>query len=57
LGPSRLFVGSLNLNLNEEDLRQIFSPFGEIDFVSLQRDPANNQSQGIFFLFFFFLFS
>lgn len=44
--PGRLLVSNLPLNVVEADLRQIFDPFGPVDFLTLQRDTMGN-SQGI----------
>ena len=34
----RLFVTSLAVNLSADDLRQVFEPFGGVDFVDLHMD-------------------
>jgi RNA recognition motif-containing protein len=33
----RLYVGSLHFSLTDEDVRQIFEPFGALDFVNLHK--------------------
>lgn len=33
----RLYVGSVNYTLTDNDLRQVFEPYGPIDFVDLHR--------------------
>lgn len=33
----RLYVGSLHFSLTDEDVRQIFEPFGPLDFVNLHK--------------------
>lgn len=33
----RLYVGSIHFSLTEDDLRQIFEPFGPLDFVNLHK--------------------
>jgi RNA-binding protein 39 len=33
----RLYVGSVNYSLTEHDLRQVFEPYGPIDFVDLHK--------------------
>lgn len=41
-GPMKIYVGGLIENLstlNESDLRQLFSPFGDIVNVDLHKDP------------------
>eukprot|EP00959_Pyramimonas_sp_CCMP1952_P472988 9500941-Pyramimonas_sp.AAC.1 len=45
LGPCKLFVGSLHVNVLEEDLMDIFKAFGEIDFLNIQKDERG-RSQG-----------
>ncbi|ORX62160.1 splicing factor, CC1-like protein [Hesseltinella vesiculosa] len=46
----RLYVGSINYTITEEDLRQVFLPYGVIDFVDLHRDPATGRSKGFAFI-------
>lgn len=46
----QLYVGSLHFNLTESDIRQVFEPFGELDFVDLHRDPATGKSKGYCFI-------
>lgn len=33
----RLYVGSIHFSLTEDDIRQIFEPFGPLDFVNLHK--------------------
>lgn len=33
----RLYVGSLHFSLTEDDVRQIFEPFGALEFVNLHK--------------------
>lgn len=49
-GPTRLYVGSLHYNITEEDLRAVFSPFGEIEFINIHIDPETNRSKGFGFV-------
>ncbi|KAF2790492.1 splicing factor, CC1-like protein [Melanomma pulvis-pyrius CBS 109.77] len=44
----RLFVGNIHFSVSEEDLTEIFEPFGELEMVTLQRDKENpgNRSKG-----------
>lgn len=37
-GPMKLYIGSLHVNINEDMLRGIFEPFGEIDAIVLAKD-------------------
>jgi len=41
-GPTQLFVGSLHVNITEDDLETIFTEFGEVDRVTLARDESGN---------------
>ena len=47
---ARLYVGSLHFNLTESDIRQVFEPFGELEFVDLHRDPVTGRSKGYAFV-------
>eukprot|EP01113_Clastostelium_recurvatum_P040522 TRINITY_DN630_c1_g1_i5.p1 TRINITY_DN630_c1_g1~~TRINITY_DN630_c1_g1_i5.p1 ORF type:complete len:522 (+),score=147.61 TRINITY_DN630_c1_g1_i5:158-1723(+) len=44
-GPVRIYVGSLHYNITEDDVRTVFQPFGEIEFVNLHMDPATGRSK------------
>ncbi|KAI8968220.1 hypothetical protein BDF20DRAFT_916773 [Mycotypha africana] len=46
----RLYVGSLHFSLTDEDVRQIFEPFGPLDFVNLHRDSETGRSKGFGFI-------
>ncbi|KAK9727346.1 Phosphatidylinositol-3-phosphatase SAC1 [Basidiobolus ranarum] len=46
----RLYIGSVHFNLTEDDLRQVFEPFGPLDFVNLHRDPETGRSKGFAFI-------
>lgn len=46
----RLYVGSLHFNLTESDIKQVFEPFGELEFVDLHRDPITGRSKGYAFV-------
>lgn len=43
-------MGSLHFNLTESDIRQVFEPFGELEFVDLHRDPVTGRSKGYAFI-------
>ncbi|KAJ8515373.1 hypothetical protein ONZ45_g7209 [Pleurotus djamor] len=45
-----LYVGSLHFNLTESDIKQVFEPFGELEFVDLHRDPMTGRSKGYAFI-------
>ncbi|EJD55422.1 splicing factor, CC1-like protein [Auricularia subglabra TFB-10046 SS5] len=49
-GAMQLYVGSLHFNLTEQDIKQVFEPFGELDFVDLHRDPGTGRSKGYAFV-------
>ncbi|KAF7728082.1 hypothetical protein EC973_006720 [Apophysomyces ossiformis] len=46
----RLYVGSLHFSLTEDDVRQIFEPFGPLEFVDLHKDPETGRSKGFAFI-------
>jgi len=37
-GPCKLRVGGLHLGLSEDDVKAVFEPFGELDFISMIKD-------------------
>ncbi|PFH54443.1 hypothetical protein AMATHDRAFT_72246 [Amanita thiersii Skay4041] len=45
-----LYVGSLHFNLTESDIKQVFEPFGQLEFVDLHRDPMTGRSKGYAFV-------
>lgn len=45
-GPCKLHVGGLHVNISEEDLEAVFEPFGETNFITVQRDAATGTSLG-----------
>ncbi|CAD6569039.1 MAG: hypothetical protein CYPHOPRED_003032 [Cyphobasidiales sp. Tagirdzhanova-0007] len=47
---NRIYVGSLPFSLRENDLRQIFEPFGPIDVVDLHFDNITQKSKGYCFV-------
>ncbi|KAH9944332.1 splicing factor CC1-like protein [Epithele typhae] len=49
-GGMQLYVGSLHFNLTESDIKQVFEPFGELEFVDLHRDPSSGRSKGYAFV-------
>ncbi|ORY13805.1 hypothetical protein BCR34DRAFT_623595 [Clohesyomyces aquaticus] len=46
----RLYVGNIHFSVTEEDLRQIFAPFGELEQVTLQTDEQTTRSKGYGFV-------
>jgi len=45
----RLYVGNIHFSVTEEDLKDVFSPFGELEFVQLQKEDAG-RSKGYGFV-------
>ncbi len=43
-------MGSLHFNLTESDIKQVFEPFGALDFVDLHKDPMTGRSKGYAFV-------
>ncbi|MCO5551508.1 hypothetical protein L7F22_005012 [Adiantum nelumboides] len=52
MGPfaKRLYVGNLHFNIGEEQLRQVFEPFGAIELVQLPVDPETGLGKGFGFV-------
>jgi RNA recognition motif-containing protein len=46
----KLYVGSLPYSVTEEELRDLFSPFGDIESVRIIMDKATGQSKGFGFV-------
>ncbi|GMH41513.1 hypothetical protein BSKO_09423 [Bryopsis sp. KO-2023] len=44
-GPCKLCISSLHVGIQENDLRKIFEPFGELDFIQVVKD-SSGASQG-----------
>jgi len=40
----------LHFNISEDDLKTVFAPFGEIDFINLHIDPETGRSKGFGFV-------
>ncbi|KEG09220.1 RNA-binding protein [Trypanosoma grayi] len=49
-GRARLFVGQLNFNATEEDIRAIFDFYGHVLSVNLLHDKTTNRSKGSAFV-------
>lgn len=41
-----IHVTNLNINIIENDLQRLFTPFGEIKDIRIIRDKLNNRSRG-----------
>src|SRR3984885_4975511 len=51
-GPrlKNIFVGNLSFNTSEDELRQMFEPFGQVDRVSIMTDRDTGRSRGFGFV-------
>ncbi len=45
-----IFVGNLSFNTSEDELRQLFEPFGPVDRVSIMTDRDTGRSRGFGFV-------
>ncbi|MFZ2725642.1 MAG: RNA-binding protein, partial [Methylococcaceae bacterium] len=45
-----LFIGNLPWNLNWEDLKEIFSVYGEVTYVKVVKDKETGRSKGFGFV-------
>lgn len=45
-----IFVGNLSFNTSEEELRQLFEPFGQVERVSILTDRDTGRSRGFGFV-------
>lgn len=45
-----IFVGNLSFNTSEEELRQIFEGYGQVDRVSIMTDRDTGRSRGFGFV-------
>ena len=48
-GPCKLQVHGLDVNIGETDLKAVFEPFGEPDFISIQRDSTGRSRASALF--------
>ena len=46
----KIYVGSLSHEVNEEDLRQAFEPFGQVESASVVKDKVSGDSRGFGFV-------
>uniref|UniRef100_A0A7S0BGA1 RRM domain-containing protein n=1 Tax=Rhodosorus marinus TaxID=101924 RepID=A0A7S0BGA1_9RHOD len=49
-GFTKLYVGSVHFSVSEDDLRTIFSPYGDIASLQLHRDADTGRSKGFGFI-------
>ncbi|MBV8476479.1 MAG: RNA-binding protein [Acidobacteria bacterium] len=45
-----IFVGNLNFNTGEDELRQLFEQYGQVDRVSIMTDRDTGRSRGFGFV-------
>jgi cold-inducible RNA-binding protein len=45
-----IFVGNLSFTTAEDELRQLFEPFGQVDRVSIMTDRDTGRSRGFWFV-------
>jgi len=45
-----IYVGNMSYNVTEEDLKQAFEPFGEVESVRIIRDMYSGRSKGFGFV-------
>lgn len=46
----KLYVGNLSYNVSEEELKELFSQYGEVKAVNLIRDQFSGKSKGFAFV-------
>ena len=49
---SQVFIGSIFYEVTEQQLRDAFSPFGQIKVVNLNLDPMTGKHKGFAFIWF-----
>ncbi|KAL3077896.1 hypothetical protein niasHS_013425 [Heterodera schachtii] len=47
---SRVYIGSINFDIGEEHLRQVFAPYGPIKLINMCRDPSTGNHKGFAFV-------
>lgn len=46
----RLYVGNIHFSVTEDDLTTVFGPFGELEFIQLQKEEHSGRSKGYGFV-------
>jgi RNA recognition motif-containing protein len=49
-GVKNIFVGNLDFHTSEDELRQLFEPYGQVDRVSILTDRDTGRSRGFGFV-------
>src|SRR5919109_1059507 len=49
-GPMRIFVGNLNWETTEDELDQLFAPYGEVARIQIVMDRYTGRSRGFGFV-------
>jgi hypothetical protein len=47
---TKIYVGNISFNATEDDIRGLFSPYGEIESVKLITDPQTGRARGFGFV-------
>ncbi len=47
---TKIYVGNISFNATEDDIRGLFTPFGEIESVKLISDPQTGRARGFGFV-------
>lgn len=47
---TKIYVGNISFNATEDDIRTLFSPFGEVESVKLISDPQTGRARGFGFV-------
>lgn len=45
-----IYVGNLSRDVTDEDLKELFAPFGEVSSVTIIKDKLSGESRGFAFL-------
>ena len=45
-----MYVGNLTFSVNEDDLKEVFAEFGEIESIKIIKDKFSGQSKGFGFV-------
>lgn len=48
-GPNKIYIGGLPTYINEDQVKELLSSFGQIKNLNLIKDPTNGQSKGYAF--------